>query len=124
MIEVTENDNGTFTISWDENDPQESIFNTWTEQDFINAITDYLNSLEKSGEVDYDQKIGQSIEEVTHFIEGYDKNYEEDDNYTEIKDPNYTEIKDPDNWYEIKFKEINHYVEETNEETYGDQGIE
>ena len=116
MINVNQENDNTFTISWDENDPQESIFNTWTEQDFINAITDYLNSLEKSGEVDYDQKIGQSIEEVTHFIEGYDKNYEEDDNYTEIKDP--------DNWYEIKFKEVNHYLEETNKETYGDQGIE
>ena len=38
MIEVTEEQNGTFTISWDENDPIESMFNTWTEQDFIDAI--------------------------------------------------------------------------------------
>ena len=38
MIDVTENDDGSFSISWDENDPFESIFNTWTEQDFI----DYL----------------------------------------------------------------------------------
>ena len=44
MIEVTENDDKTFTISWDENDPQESIFNDFTEEDFINLIQDYLNT--------------------------------------------------------------------------------
>lgn len=46
MIEVKEEENGSFTISWDENDPQESMFNTWTEQDFINAIKEHLNELE------------------------------------------------------------------------------
>ncbi len=38
MIEVKEESDGSFTISWDENDSQESIMNTWTEQDFIDAI--------------------------------------------------------------------------------------
>jgi len=47
MIEVTEEQNGTFTISWDENDPIESMFNTWTEQDFINAIESFLNKLKE-----------------------------------------------------------------------------
>ena len=37
-IEVTERDDGSFDISWDENDPTESILNTWTEQDFIDCI--------------------------------------------------------------------------------------
>jgi len=37
-IEVKEEENGSFTISWDENDPVESILNTWTEQDFIDTI--------------------------------------------------------------------------------------
>lgn len=37
-INVTENPDGTFLIEWDENHPITSIFNTWTEQDFINAI--------------------------------------------------------------------------------------
>ena len=40
MINVEEHEDGSFTISWDENDPQESIFNNWTKQDFI----DYLNT--------------------------------------------------------------------------------
>ena len=46
MIDVKKNEDGTFTIFWDENDPKESILNTWTEEDFINAIKDYLNNVE------------------------------------------------------------------------------
>jgi hypothetical protein len=46
MIKVVEEGNGSFTISWDEKDPVESILNTWTEQDFINTISNYLNNLE------------------------------------------------------------------------------
>ena len=38
MIDVKENEDGSFTISWDENNPIESVLNTWTEQDFIDAI--------------------------------------------------------------------------------------
>jgi len=45
-IEVTHNEDNTFTISWDENSPTESIFNTWTEEDFIKVIMDYLQKLE------------------------------------------------------------------------------
>ena len=37
-IDVKEEQDGSFTISWDENDPLESILNTWTEQDFIDCI--------------------------------------------------------------------------------------
>jgi len=43
MIEVTQEPDGSFTISWDENDPQESILNNWTEKDFVAAIRDHLN---------------------------------------------------------------------------------
>jgi hypothetical protein len=49
MIEVTKNEDQTFTISWDENSPTESIFNTWTEEDFVRAITDYLETLTENG---------------------------------------------------------------------------
>lgn len=38
MINVIQEDDGSLTISWDENDPVESTLNTWTEEDFINAI--------------------------------------------------------------------------------------
>jgi hypothetical protein len=45
MIQVTENEDKSFTISWDETSPTESILNTWTEEDFINAIDEYLQKL-------------------------------------------------------------------------------
>jgi len=45
MIEVKENEDGSFEISWDENDPRESVFNDWTEQDFVDIIEKHLKSL-------------------------------------------------------------------------------
>ena len=48
MIEVKEETDGSFTIYWDENDPQESMLNTWTEQDFIDAITQKLEELNET----------------------------------------------------------------------------
>lgn len=42
-IDVKEEQDGSFTISWDENDPYESMLNTWTEQDFIDAIKEHCN---------------------------------------------------------------------------------
>lgn len=44
-IEVTENGENSFTISWDETSPTESILNTWTEEDFIKVIMEHLESL-------------------------------------------------------------------------------
>lgn len=43
-IEVTENDDGSFQISWDENDPVESMMNDWTEEDFIQVIREQVNA--------------------------------------------------------------------------------
>lgn len=37
MIDCKETEDG-FEITWDPDDPVESVFNTWTEQDFINVI--------------------------------------------------------------------------------------
>ena len=44
-IDVKEEQDGSFTISWDENDPYESMFNTWTEQDFIDAIMNHCKDV-------------------------------------------------------------------------------
>lgn len=50
-IEVTENEDGSFTISWDETSPTESIFNTWTEDDFTKAIMEHLQSLVEENDI-------------------------------------------------------------------------
>lgn len=38
MIKCEETEDGCFTISWDPDDPVESVMNDWTEEDFINVI--------------------------------------------------------------------------------------
>ena len=69
MIEVTENDDKTFTISWDENHPEEKIFNNYKEEDFINLIQNYLNTLQESGEVDINQ-VTEAVNQINdHFTE-------------------------------------------------------
>lgn len=44
MIEVKQISEVEFEISWDKNDPKESILNTWTENDFLDAIKNSLNN--------------------------------------------------------------------------------
>ena len=50
MINVKENEDSSFTISWDPDDPVESIFNEWTEQDFIDAIMAECNRVMDTSE--------------------------------------------------------------------------
>jgi hypothetical protein len=45
MIQVTENEDGSFDISWDETSPTESILNTWTKDDFIKVIVERIEEL-------------------------------------------------------------------------------
>jgi hypothetical protein len=51
MIEVKQLEDNSFEISWDEKDLQESMFNTWTESDFIDAIQKYLDNLKEQEDV-------------------------------------------------------------------------
>lgn len=54
-IAVKENEDGTFTISWDPEDPEESIFNDWTESDFIAIITEYYKKTLENADLYPDQ---------------------------------------------------------------------
>jgi hypothetical protein len=47
-IKVKEREDGSFDIEWDENDPVESMMNTWTESDFIDTISKYLDELKQN----------------------------------------------------------------------------
>jgi hypothetical protein len=47
-IKVTERGDGSFDIDWDPNDPVESIMNEWTEEDFIQALQEYLEQHKKN----------------------------------------------------------------------------
>ncbi len=52
MINVTQKSEREFIIEWDETDPGESIFNSFTEQDFIEVLMYYskreLNKIKNS----------------------------------------------------------------------------
>jgi hypothetical protein len=48
MTEVQQNDDGSLQIDWDPKDPVESILNEWTEEDFIQAIKDHLETVKKN----------------------------------------------------------------------------
>ena len=37
-VEVFENEDGSFTIEWDGDDPRTSLLNTWSEADFVEMI--------------------------------------------------------------------------------------
>ena len=50
MINVEENEDGSLLITWDKNDPVESQLNTWTEDDFIRAIMESVEELNKTEE--------------------------------------------------------------------------
>lgn len=47
MIEVTENEDNSLTITWDPDDPVESMMNEFTEQDFIDAIMEQCKKYKK-----------------------------------------------------------------------------
>jgi len=65
MIDVKQEDDGSLTIYWDKNDPQESILNTWTQEDFINAIQNKLNTLQELGVAD---DATEAVNQVTEYF--------------------------------------------------------
>ena len=124
MIDVKENEDGTFTISWDENDPQESIFNDFKEEDFINLIQNYLNTLKESGVLDDDgeQKLTESIEQITEFFfEDYEDAYEDYIQASYEVSPYYIDQTAEEVNQDIDT--ARQYIQSTNEETYGEQAI-
>lgn len=70
-IIATVNDDETITFDWDENDPVDSVLNTWTEQDFLNAILNW--SKEAIGEEEYNRIIEEQLEKVCNQNENESK---------------------------------------------------
>jgi hypothetical protein len=38
-LNVTENGDGSITIEWNEHDDHEKMYNSWSDEDFLNALT-------------------------------------------------------------------------------------
>lgn len=65
MINVTQKSEREFIIEWDENDPTESIFNEFTEKDFIEVLTYYA---ERQLEVQqYSSKLRKKSKEANYY---------------------------------------------------------
>jgi hypothetical protein len=85
-ISVTENSDGTFTIDWDQNDPQEKVLNDWTEEDFIECLRSHCEeALRQSDDPDNEQvKIEDAIksavekEQEINRTQGFVRKDEED----------------------------------------------
>lgn len=52
-LRVSENEDGSLQIEWDPNDERWSMFNDFTEQDFIDMITSYCKTVLDDHGVDY-----------------------------------------------------------------------
>ena len=64
MINVTQKSENTFIIEWDHEDPGESIFNSFTEQDFIEVLKYYA---ERSLSIDkYSGQFREESQETNH----------------------------------------------------------
>jgi|TARA_B100001094_G_C17462820_1_gene453623 hypothetical protein len=64
MINVTQKSENTFIIEWDHEDPGESIFNSFTEEDFIEVLRYYA---ERSLSIDkYSRQSREESEETNH----------------------------------------------------------
>ena len=103
MINVEEQEDGSFTISWDENDPTESIFNDWTKQDFIDFFN-YRLELEKSQE----EYVGKNAEK-------FGGKPKETSNVSEATKEGYQDFWEGD---DITEQEKDNYIQATNEETF------
>ena len=70
-IKATIKDDETIIFDWDENDPADSVLNTWTEQDFLYAILNW--SKEAIGEEEYNRIIEEQLEKVCNQNENESK---------------------------------------------------
>ena len=94
MIDVKQEDDGSLTITWNENDPKENILGTWTQEDFIHAIEDKLNSLKELGVLD---NATEAINQVTeYFIDQTPEEVNQD-------------INTLHDWYKVKEDAIREY---------------
>ena len=105
MIDCIENEDGTFTISWDENDPLESVLNDWTEADFIEVIRNYAEEILACKEF-YSKNSSKSEEESgeTNISEATEEDYQdfwEGEDISEQKSDNYVQATNEDTFWEI-----------------------
>jgi hypothetical protein len=92
MINVTQKSKNTFIIEWDHEDPEESIFNAFTEEDFIEVLRYYA---EKSLSIDkYSSQSREESQETDYYdseSEGKDHKLSSQDIYEAAFKTNYND---------------------------------
>jgi hypothetical protein len=80
MIDVKENTDGTFTISWDEEGPEHEIFKQFKTEDFIKILKQYAKESER-------QSVQSDNYQQEHIKTYYNNQSEEEqyDNYIQGK---------------------------------------
>ena len=68
-LSVTEEKDGSFTIEWDENDPRTAIFNSWTEDDFI----DMIRKAAEDEIIEYEERKWRTEFAVDEFEDNFDE---------------------------------------------------
>ena len=102
MIDCTQNEDGTFTISWDENDPRESVLNDWTKEDFIEVIRNYAE---------------EEIASQNFFIKDAKESREESQETSNISEA--TQKDWEDFWSSESEGRDKDYIKAVNQETFG-----
>jgi hypothetical protein len=95
MINVKDQGDGSFIIEWDENDPQESIFNDWTKEDFIQFF-EYAAKREFNLRKDAKES-GEKSQETSNISEATEKDYQDFDE----KYDNYIQSTNEDTYWEV-----------------------
>ena len=103
MINVKDQGDGSFIIEWDENDPQESIFNDWTKEDFIQFF-EYAAKRELNLRKDAKES-GEKSQETSNISEATEKDYQDFWEGDDISEQDFDEKYD-------------NYIQSTNEDTY------
>ena len=107
MINVKDNGDGSFIFEWDENDPEESILNDWTKEDFIDFFN-YRLGLEKSQQ----EYVGKNAEK-------FGGKSKETSNVSEATDEDYQDFWEGDDIEEQDFDEkYDNYIQSTNQDTF------
>jgi len=102
MINVKDQGDGSFIIEWDENDPQESIFNDWTKEDFIQFF-EYAAKREFNLRKDA-EKSGEESRETSNISEATKKDYQdfwEGDDISEQESDTYVQATNEDTFWEV-----------------------
>jgi len=87
-LNVTENEDGSLTIDWDEED--EAVFKDFTAEDFINLIRNYAEESKRVAEESDDYYLSESEgKEYKNYDQAYEEYISARDNHYAVQEEDY-----------------------------------